>query len=59
MKRKEAIEIINGGCKLASTKYSTFIRNMNKKEILLNRVMVASLVIKEYKSFKALLEITK
>lgn len=47
---------INAACRLLGVKYSRFIDGMTKKDILLNRKVLADLAVRQPETFKAIVE---
>ncbi len=50
---------INSACKLLNISYSSFIGNLKKKNILLNRKILSFLIIKDFSTFFLLADLAK
>lgn len=57
--RKLWIVRINAGARMLDTSYSRFIAGMKKKNININRKMLADLAVHDFNAFKAIFEATK
>ena len=57
--RKLWIVRINAGARMLGTSYSKFIDGMKKKDININRKMLAELAVHDFNAFKAVFEATK
>ena len=57
--RKLWIARINAGARMLGTSYSQFISNLKKKEIEINRKMLAELAVHDFNTFKSIYEASK
>ncbi len=57
--RKLWIVRINAGSRMLGTSYSQFISGLKKKNITINRKMLADLAVHDFNAFKAIFEATK
>jgi large subunit ribosomal protein L20 len=57
--RKLWIVRINAGARMLGTSYSRFISGMKKKEVMINRKMLADLAVHDFNAFKAIFDATK
>lgn len=57
--RKLWIVRINAGARMLGTSYSKFIDGLKKKDITINRKMLAELAVHDFNAFKAIFEATK
>ncbi len=57
--RKLWIVRINAGARMLGTSYSQFISGLKKKDITINRKMLAELAVHDFSTFKAIHEATK
>ena len=57
--RKLWIVRINAGARMLGTSYSRFISGLKKKEVMINRKMLADLAVHDFNAFKAIFDATK
>jgi len=57
--RKLWITRINAGARMLGTSYSQFISALKKKDININRKMLAELAVRDFNAFKAVFDATK
>jgi large subunit ribosomal protein L20 len=57
--RKLWIVRINAGARMLGTSYSQLISGLKKKEVMINRKMLADLAVHDFNAFKAVFEATK
>ena len=57
--RKLWIVRINAGARMLGTSYSRFISGLKKKEVMINRKMLADLAVHDFIAFKAIFDATK
>lgn len=57
--RKLWIARINAGARMLGTSYSQFISGLKKKEIEINRKMLAELAVHDFNTFKSIYEASK
>ena len=57
--RKLWIVRINAGARMLGTSYSHFISGLKKKDIIINRKMLADLAVHDFNTFKSIFEASK
>ncbi len=57
--RKLWIVRINAGARMLGTSYSRFISGLKKKDVMINRKMLADLAVHDFNAFKAIFDATK
>lgn len=57
--RKLWVVRINAGARMLGTSYSQFIAGLKKKDIEINRKMLAELAVRDFNAFKAVFDATK
>lgn len=57
--RKLWVVRINAGARMLGTSYSQFISALKKKDIEINRKMLAELAVRDFSAFKAVFDATK